>query len=479
MHINSSPSSASAYATLIIPFPGSISDEEFEKLSPGLEGFTKPELGTWHFLLNGKTQTILFAFDEKGNSGTIARQFRQLAVKSKAQWKEKTALSAAHLGDHLLAAVIGLELSDYDLGTMKTDRPLTKEAFHIDIIDTTGDVDGIIAEGKIRAIAQKRAMHLVDLPPNEKTPMFIGDWAKNSAESFGYNCEVFEHDHIETEGLLALHAVGKGSENQPVFIICQYKGRPDEAGFDLALIGKGITFDTGGLSIKDSTNLHYMKSDMAGGAAMLGALEVAVQLSLPLNIVVIVPSAENAVDAKSVRPADIIHSYAGKTIEIIDTDAEGRLILADGIAWAVKNYKPAVMIDMATLTGSSVRALGKEASALYSENDALIDILKDCGQKTGEKLWHMPLWSDYDSYIHSDVADVSNLPLAPVAGSIAAAKFLQVFAGDHPRWAHIDMPGMSFGDSPFFKTKSATGFGVQLITEFMKKLASDPSSIKN
>jgi leucyl aminopeptidase len=477
MHIHFPPQKDKPYDTLLIPFPASISNEDFETLTPGLKGMSKPDAGSWHFLIHEGHQIILFAFDEKGNLGAVARQFRLVATKTSAHWKGNTSMTAAHLGDHLLAAITGLELTSYELGTMKTHLPSEKPSYDIDITDVALGKEDLIRQAKIRAIAQKRAMYLVDLPPNEKTPMFLGEWARNSASEYGYACEVLDHHHIETEGLNALHAVGKGSENPPVFIVCSYNGRPEDTTCDVALIGKGITFDTGGLSIKPSTNLHYMKSDMAGGAAMLGAIEVASQLKLEINITIIIPSAENAVDAKSLRPGDIIKSYSGKSIEIIDTDAEGRLILADGIAWTVKNLNPKVMIDMATLTGSSVRALGKEASALYSENESLLDLLKSCGQSTGEKLWPMPLWSDYDSYIHSDVADVSNLPLSPVAGSIAAAKFLQVFTGDHQSWAHIDMPGMSFGDSPFYKTKSATGFGVQLIAEVMIKMASNPNLI--
>lgn len=225
--------------------------------------------------------------------------------------------------------------------------------------------------------------------------------------------------------------------------------------------------------------MHYMKSDMAGAAAMLASIELAARLKLPLNIATVVPSAENAVDAKSVLPGDVIKSYSGKTIEIIDTDAEGRLVLSDGLAWTVKNINPAVIIDMATLTGSSVRALGTEAAALFSDNEKLVTALYDSGLTSGEKLWRMPLWSDYDSYLHSDVADVSNLSAKPVAGAISAAKFLQVFTDNHVAWAHIDMPGMSFKDSPFFKTKSATGYGVQLLNDFMHRLAENNDLTKD
>jgi leucyl aminopeptidase len=221
--------------------------------------------------------------------------------------------------------------------------------------------------------------------------------------------------------------------------------------------------------------MHFMKSDMAGGAAMLGAIELAARLGLKINLAAIVPAAENTLDGKSLLPGEVIQTYSGKTVEVIDTDAEGRLILADALSWTVRNLKPENLIDMATLTGSSVRALGFEAAALYSNDENLSKAIYDAGLASGDKSWPMPLWKEYASYVESDVADLANLPAKPVAGSIAAAKFLEAFIDDHPKWAHIDMPGMSFQSSPYAKNKSATGYGISLLSKFMAKLAKTSS----
>ncbi|MEJ2004660.1 MAG: M17 family metallopeptidase, partial [Cyclobacteriaceae bacterium] len=206
-------------------------------------------------------------------------------------------------------------------------------------------------------------------------------------------------------------------------------------------------------------------------AAVLGAVELAARLQLNIHVVAVIGSAENAVDAERYRPGDVIDSYSGKSIEIIDTDAEGRVILADALAYINKNYKPHWIIDLATLTGSAVMALGYAAGALFTSNDEMSAALQSAGDKVFERLWRMPLYSDFDQDIQSDIADVRNLSGKPVAGAITAAKFLEFFTDDHPRWAHLDIAGVAFGDSDFSKMKSASGYGPRLLVEVMKQLA--------
>jgi leucyl aminopeptidase len=232
-------------------------------------------------------------------------------------------------------------------------------------------------------------------------------------------------------------------------------------------VGKGVTFDTGGLSIKPSTNMHYMKSDMGGAAAVLGTMEAAARLQLPLHLYGIVPSTDNSVDARAVKPSEVISSYSGRTIEVIDTDAEGRLILADGLAFTVRNHRPEVVIDLATLTGSAVRTFGYQVGALFSNNDELANALFDAGETSGERVWRLPLHAAYAEEMKSDIADIKNLGSRPVAGAITAAKFLEFFIGDHPRWAHLDIAGVAFGDSPFATGKVATGFGIRLLLTYL------------
>ena len=431
----------------------------------GDEQFKNLEAGEWIIQNSEAGSELIFSISADWNLREVAHHFRLMAVKTSKFWDESPCLDISLAGDELRAAVRGIYMSDYN------PNPDAKVADRKLYIKSIPDVTSLLEQAKAEAETQMWAMRMVDLPPNKKTPENLGEFARESAKKYGYECEVWNKTHILNAGLHALHAVGRGSQHDPVFIIAKYAGRPESKDTDLALVGKGITFDTGGISIKPSANMHYMKSDMAGAAAMLGAIELAARLKLPLNIAAVVPSAENSVDAKSLLPGEVIESYSGKTIEIIDTDAEGRLVLSDGLAWTVKNLKPAIIIDMATLTGSSVRTLGNEAAAFFSDNEKLASALYESGLQSGEKVWRMPLWADYDSYLLSDVADVSNLSAKPVAGAISAAKFLQVFTDKHTAWAHIDMPGMSFGDSPFFKTKSATGYGVQLLSDFMRKLA--------
>jgi len=431
------------------------------------QGQELPNIGEWLIEREGKTATLHFGVDSTWSEQKMAEQFRLLAQKTEKYWGAKPHLDLSKVDAYTLPIIRGLNMNGYTQAMLKPQKTKLKTTLSL-----VGKVDAkLLAEAKAEAEVQLWAMTLVDLPPERKTPEIIAAKTREMAKKYGLQCEVWNKDHIVKAGMNALYAVGRGSVNPPVLIILHYKGKPDSEQTDAVFVGKGITFDTGGISIKPSDNLHYMKSDMAGAAAALGAVQLAARLKLPINVSAVVPSAENSVGANALLPGEVIKSYSGKTIEIINTDAEGRLVLADAIAWVKKTIDPAVMIDLATLTGSAVRALGYEAAALYSDNEKLRNLLYDCGQETGEKLWPMPLWKDYDYYLHSDVADVANLPSIPLAGTIAAAKFLQVFTDKHSAWAHIDMPGVAFRDSPFFKTKSATGYGVQLLGCFIKKLA--------
>ncbi|HKK40212.1 MAG TPA: leucyl aminopeptidase family protein, partial [Cryomorphaceae bacterium] len=404
------------------------------------------EHGEWDWVRNTQTPEIHFFLKPDSEDKEICHQFRLLAHRTKRRWGKVPAIDFSAFEANEAAAIKGLALSNYKLDQLKTTVKEKKSDRDLYIISKNSDTKAL-NEAEIEAEVQMRIMELVDLPPNKKTPEDLGHWARASAKKYGYDCEVWNDDHVISAKLFALHAVGKGSVNDPVFIVSQYFGKK-EKGTDLALVGKGVTFDTGGISIKPSANMHFMKCDMAGGAAVLGAIELAARLKLPINIAAIVPAAENSVDGNSVLPGEVINTYSGKTVEVIDTDAEGRLILADALSWTVRNLKPTTIVDMATLTGSSVRALGYEAAALYSSNGELSDALFKAGFESGDKCWPMPLWKDYDTYVHSDVADLANLPSKPVAGSIAAAKFLEAFTDEHPRWAHIDMPGVAFQGSP-------------------------------
>lgn len=341
-----------------------------------------------------------------------------------------------------------------------------------------GDYElAVVAKKDYRAVADKafstaRAqldiLKLVDLPPNVVTPSYLARWAEEAGERFGFKTSVLSRDAAANAQLDAFLSVGQGSEHEPQFIVMEY--RPEtitEKTRHVGLVGKGITFDSGGLNIK-TAGMVFMKSDMAGGAAVLGAMRLVADLKLPVKVTAIVPACENAIGKSSFRPGDVIGSYSGHSIEVIDTDAEGRLILADGISYLIKNYKPDTIIDIATLTGSSVATFGYECGALFTNNVELEMELRGAGETTGERLWPLPLWDAYKPDIESDIADVKNYHGKPTAGAITAAKFLEFFTEGHKAWAHLDIAGVAFGDDEFGKSKHATAYGVQLLTTFIE-----------
>lgn len=337
------------------------------------------------------------------------------------------------------------------------------------ILGDSGENQVAIERGITVAQSQIKACKLVNAPANYKTPEFMANETLRSGELYDYKVKVLNKTEIEDHGLWAVEAVGRASVHEPRFIIIEYT--PKSFKKTLGLVGKGVTFDTGGISIKPSNNLHYMKCDMGGAAAVLGAVEAIARLELAVKVIAIVPCAENAVSGNAFRPGDIIQSYSGKTIEIIDTDAEGRLILADALAYMNKHFKVDTIIDLATLTGSSVATLGYEAAALFSNNDDLIELIQSSGLECGEKVWRLPLWDEYKGDIESDVADIRNFSGKPIAGAITAAKFLEAFTNEHPRWAHLDIAGVAFKESEFGKMKNATGYGVRLLVEIAQRLS--------
>ena len=374
------------------------------------------------------------------------------------------------------ATVNGMGLGKYEIGLYKTEqngKQTPDSDYSITVFapeEYKLSAQAALKKGQATAETQLQLFDLVNAPSNKKTPQTLADWAVRSGSQYGYEVNVMDKNEIEALGLHALLAVNQGSENPPTFIVMEYKPE-GKANKKIGLVGKGVTFDTGGLSIKPSTNMHYMKSDMGGAAAVMGTMELAAKLKLPVHLYGVVPATDNSVDAKSVKPGDVIGSYDGKTIEVIDTDAEGRLILADGLSYVARNFKPDVLIDMATLTGSCIRTLGTYAGGLFSNDENLISQLLAASQQTGERLWALPIWDDYKKEIKSDVADVKNFSGNPSAGAITAAKFLEIFTEDHPSWAHMDIAGVAVSDSEFSSQKSATAFGVRLLIEYLENIA--------
>jgi len=423
-----------------------------------------------HQLFYGENGNKIYALGlgEEKDALKIGEAFRKLCFDTKKHWKKAIQIHAEQLTiDEVKKAVIGLEMATYEIGQFKSKK---EEQNNVMIsFATSKSVSNIINEGQITGETINRIRTLIDAPSNQKTPDFLGRWATDSSKEAEYKCTVIKKEELIKQGFGAVLAVGQGSVNEPVVIVMEYKAKP-KAKMDIGLVGKGITFDTGGLSIKSSNNLHYMKSDMGGAAVVLGVLELVAKLQLNVNIVGVVASAENAVDSNSYRPGDVITSYSGKTIEIIDTDAEGRLVLADGLSYIIKKFQPEYLIDLATLTGSVVQTLGYSAAGMFTNNSEMAKKMSEIGFEINERVWQLPLFEDFEADLHSDIADLRNFSGKPIAGAITAAKFLEAFTDSHEKWMHLDIAGVAFGDSSYSKMKSATGYGVQLVTNFIKSL---------
>ncbi len=403
----------------------------------------------------------------------LKNAFRRIAFKEKESFTKHVALFLPEKfsSEQVEATISGLLLGTYDLGHFKNkeQHPFLNSEFELEIISTKDHAEVINKSIKI-ARAQLEVLTLIDLPPNMVTPNYLAKWAQDKGNKYGFEVDVLGRETCEIESLQAFLAVGKGSENEPQFVIMKYEPKVTSPKTKhVGLVGKGITFDTGGLNIKTSGMVH-MKCDMAGGAAVFGTMQLIADLQLPIKVTAIVPCAENSVGSKSFLPSDVIQSYSGNSIEIIDTDAEGRLVLADGLSYMIKNFKPDYLIDIATLTGSSVATFGYECGALFSNNEVISKKLQDVGETIGERLWPLPMWDTYKSDIESDIADVKNYSGKRVAGAISAAKFLEFFTENHPAWAHLDIAGVAFGDDEYAKSKHATGYGVYLLTKFIENL---------
>jgi leucyl aminopeptidase len=292
---------------------------------------------------------------------------------------------------------------------------------------------------------------------------------------FGVKVTVFDQREIKRRKMGGLLAVGSGSANPPRFIILNYKGAvKNKKSRTVVLVGKGITFDSGGISIKPASNMGEMKADMSGAAVVAGTILAAAKAKLPVNIVGVIPSAENMPSGSSMRPGDIVVTASGKSIEVDNTDAEGRMILADALDYASK-LKPDVIIDLATLTGACIVALGEFAAGLFTKDEKLADALYQSGLKTYDRLWRLPMWDDYNDLIKSDVADVKNVG-GRWGGAITAAKFLEKFVDNNISWAHLDIAGPAMANSlNNYTRKFMTGFGVRLLFDY---LANPPKKTK-
>ena len=320
------------------------------------------------------------------------------------------------------------------------------------------------AEKIVSAVCSAR--DLVSHPGNTVTPTFLADHAKKVARKNKITCKVVGQKEMEKLGMGALLGVSRGSQEPPALIALEYYGTSKKKA-PTVIVGKGVTFDTGGISLKPPANMDEMKMDMSGAATTLATLQAVSSLKLPVNLVGIVAAAENMPGGSAIKPGDILKSMAGKTIEVLNTDAEGRLVLADALCYA-QRYKPKEVIDLATLTGAVLMTLGHQAAAVVGNNSAMIQRLKTVGEATGERVWELPLWEEFEKSVKSDIADLKNIASPGVgAGTIIGAAFLKSFAGEQP-WTHIDIAGTAWGfDKPYIP-KGPSGYGVRLLINYLE-----------
>ncbi len=378
------------------------------------------------------------------------------------------------------AAAEGLVLAAWDFRELRSGpregepppRPLVKEAsLALDLPPgAAAPDDDLLAEavrlGQAFGTGENFARTLQQRPGNVATPEHLAAAALQLAEEHDLHATILGPREMERERMGALLSVAQGSDQEPRLIALEHRGGRD-GDPPLVLVGKGLTFDSGGISIKPASGMEEMKYDMSGGAAVLGAMKAVGMLGLPLNVVGVVPSSENLLNGRATKPGDVITARSGTTIEVINTDAEGRLILADALHWAAEVFRPRAMVDCATLTGACVVALGHQAAALLGTDEDLLEDLRAAGDRADEPCWPLPLWEGYRKQLDSPVADLRNVGGRP-AGTVTAALFLRAFVGDTP-WAHLDIAGASYGD-PTRPWHRKGGFGVptRLLLEWVR-----------
>ena len=365
----------------------------------------------------------------------------------------------------LEAFVVGAMLGSFGFhwrSSAPEQRPVTR----IVLAEMGGDDRKVLDRAVALGTAGWRARALATVPSNLKTPAWLAEQAKTLAADHGLKCRVWDEKQLEAEGFGGIIGVGQGSANPPRFVRIDYTPKKSRRSTPtVALVGKGITFDSGGLTIKPGQAMVNMKRDMTGGAVVMATMAALADVGCPVRVVGLIASAENSISGSATRPGDVLRHYGGRTSEITNTDAEGRLVLADGMAYAVDQLDPDVLVDVATLTGGIKVALGQQVGGLFANSDALADALLAAGETSGEPLWRFPLFAGYEDNLASKIADADNGPKGPQA--IVAALFLQHFAGDVP-WAHLDLA--SVGDVPeesFEWTVGPSGFGARVLLDWL------------
>jgi leucyl aminopeptidase len=403
--------------------------------------------------------------------GVAAKQALKLRVRRLASLMHHAELVADRITPREAGRAVaeGLVLGGYRFVEMKTESddmaPAIDEVALLEKVEEkAAELEDGVRVGAVVARGECLARTLGNLPGNVATPSYLAETAQRIADDFGMACTVLGRNELEAEGMRTLLAVAQGSDQEPKLIILEHR-RGAEGEQPVVLLGKGLTFDAGGISIKPAAGMEEMKFDMCGGAAVLGAMQAIGELGVRANVIAMVPASENLLSGAAVKPGDIVRSHLGKTIEIINTDAEGRLILADALSY-LRRFEPAAVVDAATLTGACVIALGHHNSAVMGNDEDLIAALRQAGERTGERVWPMPMDAEYRELLKSDYADVKNSGGRP-GGAITAGWFLREFVGDFS-WAHLDVAGTASGDGKLpYQVKGATGVPTRLFVEWV------------
>ncbi len=422
---------------------------------------------------------MLFSIDDAGDTametlgGKMATKLASIGIQHVGVLVEPLPDLAIEEAELALALATGLRLRDYRFSKYRTasegdetealGEGITAATFHLD-----DHAAAVAAWDEKAAIAAgvEHGRDLVTEPANVLTPAAFAEHCRQLGDEVGVEVDILDRQELERLGMRALLGVAQGSANEPYVAVMRWQGGPaDEP--PVALIGKGVCFDTGGISLKPSGGMEEMKFDMGGAAAVFGAMKAIAGRKAKVNVVAVLGLVENMPSGTAQRPGDVVKAMSGTTIEVINTDAEGRLVLADALHYTVQHFKPKVMVDVATLTGAVIVALGHEQAGLFASEDTLAKQLIEAGDAVGERVWRLPLGPDYAKHIKSEIADIKNTGRAREAGATAGAVFLERFVGDVP-WAHIDIAGVAWSkrDLPL-AGKGATGFGIRLLDRFV------------
>lgn len=381
--------------------------------------------------------------------------------------------SQAKLTENADIVVTGVLTGMFDSGHHKSVSDESKAKIKVEnvVILTEENVKPeLLQKGIVMAEAINKAREVVNKPANIITPEYMVGFAKKMAAEGKLKIEIFSEKQVNDMGMGIMASVARGSEEDLYFVVMRYLGAGSK-GPSLAIVGKGITFDSGGISIKPSESMEWMKMDMAGAAACFGAIEVIAKLKLKINVICACPLTENLPSGKATKPGDVVTGLSGKTVEVINTDAEGRLVLSDAITYVQKNFKPDYIVDLATLTGAAVVALGNAATAALGRPQKFVEAVIAAGEQTGERIWQLPLYDEYRDLLKSYIADIANVSAGRGAGTQTGAKFIEEFVDEKQAWVHLDIAPTAWeeSDKPYIG-KGATGYGVTTLVELAENL---------